>query len=148
MDGASRIAGRRIGYIRVNTLCRDISGQLEGQALDRVFTDTIVRKRQFLHQFASMCEFLRDGDTLVVQQMDRLARSGRDFVSTVRTLTGRGIRVECLTEGLIFPAGATSPIRNVLLLTLESLQSAQQQWASEASRENKYWNPSEAGTSQ
>ena len=54
--------GRRVGYIRVNSLCSDLKAQLTNVQLDIVFKDTIVRKRQFLSQFERMRALIREGD--------------------------------------------------------------------------------------
>jgi PII-like signaling protein len=38
------VAGQRIGYVRVSTLDQNEKRQLEGQVLDRVFTDKALRQ--------------------------------------------------------------------------------------------------------
>jgi DNA invertase Pin-like site-specific DNA recombinase len=38
------VAGQRIGYVRVSTLDQNEKRQLEGQVLDRVFTDKAFRQ--------------------------------------------------------------------------------------------------------
>jgi len=38
--------------------------------------------------------FVRDGDTLVVHSMDRLARNLEDLRRLMRTLTGKGVRIQ------------------------------------------------------
>jgi DNA invertase Pin-like site-specific DNA recombinase len=54
------MAGQRIGYVRVNTLDQNEKRQLEGQVLDRVFTDkapgrdTARPQLMELWQFAAM----------------------------------------------------------------------------------------------
>jgi len=44
--------------------------------------------------------FVRDGDTLIVHSMDRLARNLDDLRAIVRVLTARGVRVEFVKEQL------------------------------------------------
>jgi DNA invertase Pin-like site-specific DNA recombinase len=133
--------GRRIGYVRINTLCGDLNRQLEGIRVDTVFTDMIRLKKQFLPQFGLMLSHLREGDTLLVQRIDRLGRSPAEFLKVVRDLTGRGVRIECITEGLVFPAGETSPLRNFLLLALRVYQDAVDDWLSEIKREARVQEP-------
>jgi DNA invertase Pin-like site-specific DNA recombinase len=58
--------------------------------------------------------FVRDGDTMVVHRMDRLARNLHDLRRIVQTLTARGIRIEFVTEQLGF-TGQDSPVANLLL---------------------------------
>ena len=44
--------------------------------------------------------FVRDGDTLIMHAMDRLARNLDDLRAIVRVLTARGVRVEFVKEQL------------------------------------------------
>lgn len=132
--------------MRVNTLCWDLKDQLVGLELDREFVDVITRKKQFLAGFAAMLSFVREGDTLFVQRMDRLARNPNDFLDTVYNLTRRGVRIECVTENLIFPAGVESPIRNLILLTIGAYQEASASWTSERQREAKHYVKKADGT--
>lgn len=123
--------GRRIGYVRVNTLCRATPPQLEGMSFDALFTDSIRRKKQLLTQFHAMVRYVRAGDTLVVQSIDRLGRSPQEFLTAVRDLTRNGVSVECVSEGLVFPAGESSMMRNLLLLIMSAFYHAAESWAGE-----------------
>lgn len=58
--------------------------------------------------------FVRDGDTVIVHSMDRLARNLDDLRRLVRTLTGKGVRVEFVKESLTF-TGEDSPMATLLL---------------------------------
>ena len=55
-----------------------------------------------------MIGFVRDGDTVLVHSMDRLARNLDDLRRTVRTLTGKGVRVEFVKEHLTFTGDDTA----------------------------------------
>jgi DNA invertase Pin-like site-specific DNA recombinase len=61
-----------------------------------------------------MLAFVRDGDTVIVHSMDRLARNLDDLRRVVRNLTGRGVRVEFVKESLAF-TGDDSPMATLLL---------------------------------
>ena len=65
-------------------------------------------------QFSVGVDTLREGDTLVVHSMDRLARNLDDLRRLVQQLTGRGVRIEFVKEGLTF-TGEDSPMVNLLL---------------------------------
>jgi hypothetical protein len=56
--------------------------------LDRVFTDAVSGKSTTRPQLQAMLAFVRDGDTVIVHSMDRLARN-LDDLRLVRELTGR-----------------------------------------------------------
>jgi DNA invertase Pin-like site-specific DNA recombinase len=55
-----------------------------------------------------MLAFVRDGDTVVVHSMDRLARNLDDLRATVRTLTARGVQVQFVKEQLTFTGDDTA----------------------------------------
>jgi DNA invertase Pin-like site-specific DNA recombinase len=61
-----------------------------------------------------MLAFVRDGDTVIVHSMDRLARNLDDLRRIVRMLTGKGVRVEFVKESLTF-TGEDSPMATLLL---------------------------------
>jgi DNA invertase Pin-like site-specific DNA recombinase len=72
--------GQRIGYIRVSTFEQNVDRQLDGVTLDRVFTDRASGKDVGRPQLEAMLSFIREGDTLVVHSMDRLARNLDDWL--------------------------------------------------------------------
>ena len=65
-------------------------------------------------QLDSLLAFVRQGDTVVVHSMDRLARNLDDLRRVVQGLTERGVRIEFLKEGLVF-TGEDSPMANLML---------------------------------
>ena len=63
-----------------------------------------------------MLNFVREGDTLVVHSLDRLARNLSDLLTMVQDLTGRGVSVRFLNERLDFDAGKeASPVAKLML---------------------------------
>jgi DNA invertase Pin-like site-specific DNA recombinase len=106
--------GQRIGYVRVSTLDQNPERQLEQVTLDRVFTDHASGKDIERPQLEALLSFVREGDTLVVHSMDRLARNLEDLRHLVRAVTRHGVRVEFVTENLTF-TGEDSPMATLLL---------------------------------
>jgi len=106
--------GQRIGYVRVSTLDQNPDRQLDGVAVDRTFTDHASGKDTARPQLDALLHFARDGDTVVVHSMDRLARNLDDLRRVVRALTARGISVEFVKEGLTF-TGEDAPMATLLL---------------------------------
>jgi len=106
--------GQRIGYVRVSSLDQNPDRQLDNVSMDRVFTDQASGKDVARPQLDALLRFARDGDTVVVHSMDRLARNLDDLRQIVRSLTGRGIRVEFVKEGLTF-TGEDAPMATLLL---------------------------------
>ena len=108
------MSGQRVGYIRVSTLDQHTERQLDAIEIDRIFTDNASGKDIARPQLQALLEFVRDGDTVIVHSMDRLARNLDDLRRIVRTLTDQGVRVEFVREQLNF-TGEDSPMANLLL---------------------------------
>lgn len=106
--------GQRIGYIRVSTLDQNPDRQLEGVQVSKVFIDKASGKDTQRPQLEALLSYVREGDTLVVHSMDRLARNLDDLRRMVQQLTGRGVRIEFVKESLAF-TGEDSPMSNLLL---------------------------------
>ncbi len=109
----------RVGYTRVSTIDQNLDRQLDGIDVDRVFADKISGKNTHRPALAELLEYVRAGDTVVVHSMDRLARNLDDLRQLVRTLTGRGVRVEFVKESLTF-TGDDSPMATLLLSIMGS----------------------------
>ena len=106
--------GQRLGYIRVSSFEQHPDRQLDGLTVDRQFLDRASGKDTQRPQLAALLQFARDGDTVVVHSMDRLARNLDDLRRLVQDLTRRGVRVEFLKEGLTF-TGDDAPLATLLL---------------------------------
>jgi DNA invertase Pin-like site-specific DNA recombinase len=108
------MTGQRIGYVRVSTFDQNVDRQLDGLTLDKIFIDKASGKDVNRPQLEVMLTFIREGDTLIVHSMDRLARNLDDLRKLVRSLTKRGIRIEFLKESMTF-TGEDSPMANLML---------------------------------
>lgn len=106
--------GQRIGYIRVSSYDQNPERQLEDIALGKVFIDKASGKDVQRPELGALLSFAREGDTVVVHSMDRLARNLDDLRRIVQTLTKRDVRIEFIKEGLTF-TGEDSPMANLML---------------------------------
>ena len=98
-EDTDRVTQLLIGYARVSTANQDLASQRAGLAAlgveeKRVYVDHGLtgtnRERPGLREALAAC---RDGDTLVVTKLDRLARSVPDARDIVDELTSRGVRL-------------------------------------------------------
>jgi DNA invertase Pin-like site-specific DNA recombinase len=87
---------------------------LDGQELDKVFTDKASGKDTKRPQLQAALDYLREGDSLVVHSMDRLARNLDDLRRIVLGLTSKGVLVEFIKEHLTF-TGEDSAMSQLLL---------------------------------
>jgi len=126
--------GQRVGYQRVSTIDQNTDRQLDGVDLEKIFTDKASGKDTQRPQLAACLDYVRDGDTLVVHSMDRLARNLEDLRRLVRELTGQGVKVEFVKENLVF-AGDDSPMNTLLLSMLGAVAEFERSMILERQRE-------------
>lgn len=93
-----------VGYARVSTL--DQNRVLQIDALDaagceRVFTEKVSGANRDRPELKAALDYIREGDTLVVWKLDRLARSTRQLIETAEDLEKRGIGLKVLDQGVI-----------------------------------------------
>lgn len=102
-----------VGYIRVSTTDQATDRQLAGVALEKVFQDKLSGKDTKRPQLAACLEWVREGDTLHVHSIDRLARNLEDLQRLVRQLTSKGVVVRFHKEGLTF-RGDEDPMQKLM----------------------------------
>ena len=96
------MASAKIGYARVSTDDQDTAIQVE--ALKRAGCTVIRREKvsgaslQGRAELAAIMEFIREGDTLVVTRVDRLARSIGDLQLVVGRLRERGALLQATEQ--------------------------------------------------
>jgi len=105
----------QIGYIRVSTVDQNTDRQLDGIQLDKVFKEKISGKSIKRPILTQCLEHLREGDTLHVHSMDRLARNLMDLQKLVEDLTAKGIKVKFHKENLEFTGDNTNAISKLML---------------------------------
>ena len=111
------MAGQRVGYVRVSTVEQNTVRQLDGIELDRVFTDHISGATRNRPALEDLRRYVREGDTVVVHSMDRLARNLDDLRALVREFTDAGVAVEFVREHMTF-TGKDSPMQQLMLSLL------------------------------
>jgi DNA invertase Pin-like site-specific DNA recombinase len=90
------------GYARVSTAGQDLAVQLD--ALKAAGCQTIRSEkksgsdRNGRTELQTLLDFLREGDTLVVTRIDRLARSMKDLQDIVHELKGRGVALKATEQ--------------------------------------------------
>lgn len=126
--------GHRIGYIRVSSFDQHPERQLDQVQLDKVFTDKASGKDTERPELEALLTFVREGDTVVVHSMDRLARNLDDLRRLVHSLTKRGIQIQFVKEGLHF-TGEDSPMANLLLSVMGAFAEFERSLIHERQRE-------------
>ena len=96
------MSGKTVLYARVSSLEQRTDRQVTGISVDKVFEDKCSGKDTNRPQLQACLEYLRDGDTLVVHSIDRLARSLRDLLNIVQELLARKVSIRFIKEGMDF----------------------------------------------
>ena len=84
--------GQRVGYVRVSSFEQNSDRQVEALAATQLFIDKTSGKDTQRIELDRMLSYVREGDTVVMHSMDRLARNLDDLRRLVQGLTGRGAR--------------------------------------------------------
>ncbi len=126
--------GEVVGYIRVSTFDQNAARQLDQVKVDRVFTDQASGKSTDRSQLKALLAFVRQGDTVIVHSMDRLARNLDDLRQLVQTLTQRGIKIQFMKEQLTF-TGEDSPMAHLLLSVMGAFAEFERALIKERQRE-------------
>ncbi|BBZ64510.1 recombinase family protein [Mycolicibacterium monacense] len=127
--------GQTVGYVRVSTVDQNTDRQLDGLELDKVFTDRASGKDTNRPEMQACLKYLRDGDQLVVHSMDRLARSLVDLRRTVDELTGRGVTIRFVKEGLTFTRDTNDPCAVLMLSVMGAVAEFERSLLLERQRE-------------
>lgn len=126
--------GQRIGYVRVSSSDQNPERQLEHVGVGKVFTDKASGKDIQRPELDALLSFVREGDTVVVHSMDRLARNLDDLRRLVQKLTKRGVRIEFVKESLTF-TGEDSPMANLMLSVMGAFAEFERSLIRERQRE-------------
>lgn len=94
-----------VGYARTSTVDQAYSYQdqidtLQREGCTKIFSEQISAVSQDRPEFDAAMSYLRQGDTLVVTKLDRLARSLPDLMSIRESLTSKGVSLKVLDMGL------------------------------------------------
>jgi DNA invertase Pin-like site-specific DNA recombinase len=93
----------KIGYIRVSTADQNTDRQtdaLKAQGVDRVFLEKISGATANRPELKAMLDYVREGDTLVIESISRLARSTRDLLRIIDELREKGVDLLSLKESI------------------------------------------------
>lgn len=117
---------QRVAYVRVSSAGQNLARQLEAIGdVDKTYREyqsgSTTSQRPVLRE---ALDYVREGDTLVVASIDRLARSLRDMLAIMEELETKGVTVEFTAQGLtIRPDGGDLTTRLILHIITAVAQS-------------------------
>jgi DNA invertase Pin-like site-specific DNA recombinase len=110
--------GQNIGYIRVSSTGQNTDRQhdaFKSIELDKIFTDKVSGGTKDRPALKDCMDYMRDGDTLHISSMDRLARNLNDLQCIVKDLAGKGVCIKFIKEGLNFDQNCNKPMNTLTL---------------------------------
>ena len=133
----TRHIGKRLGYARVSSTDQNLERQRAALGeVDRLFQEKQSGAgRGARTALAELLDYARDGDTVVVSSMDRLARSVVDLNGIVAELVAKDVVVEFLAEGVTFRPGAADPFAEFQLNIMGSFAQLERAIAKERQTE-------------
>lgn len=105
-----------IGYVRVSTIEQNEARQIETMNrynVEKVFEEKTSAKDTNRPELNNMLEFAREGDTIVIHDFSRLARSTKDLLDIVEMLQNKKINLISAKENI-----DTSTPTGKLMLTM------------------------------
>jgi DNA invertase Pin-like site-specific DNA recombinase len=109
------------GYARVSTDCQSVAAQvaaLRKHGAGKVFREVVSGAKTDRAQLRRLLDQLDAGDVLMVTRLDQLARSTRDLLNTLATITGRKAGFRSLGDAW---ADTTTPHGRLMLTVLGRL---------------------------
>ena len=87
----------KIGYARVSSKEQNLDRQLEAlQGVSKVFSDKISGQSTERPQLQAMLDYIREGDIVVVTELDRLGRNNKDLTEIMNIIQKKGATLEVL----------------------------------------------------
>lgn len=90
-----------VGYVRVSTVEQNEGRQIEAlkpHHIDKWFQEKVSGKNTDRPQFKAMVDYIREGDTVYVEDFSRLSRSVADLLKILESFKTKGIRLVSLKE--------------------------------------------------
>ena len=88
----------RIGYIRVSTKEQNIERQLAAlHDTEKLFIDKVSGKTANRPQLTELLDFIREGDVVVITELDRLGRDNQDLTKIMNLIQDKNATLEVLS---------------------------------------------------
>lgn len=92
-----------IGYVRISTKGQNEQRQvvlMEELKVDKIFVDKVSGKSKERPQLKEMLEYVREGDTIIVESISRFARNTRDLLELIEILKEKKVEFVSKKESI------------------------------------------------
>jgi DNA invertase Pin-like site-specific DNA recombinase len=110
-----------IGYARVSSCGQELEGQLsalQAAGATRIFQEKVSGVVTDRHQLGKAIAALSSGDVLLVTRLDRLARSTRDLLNVLASISEKGAGFRSIADPML---DTTSPHGKLIIAVLGAL---------------------------
>lgn len=124
----------KIGYIRVSTQEQNTIRQevlMESLGVDEVYIDRMSGKNANRPELQKMMEYVRRGDTVIVESISRFARNTRDLLDLVERLTVKGVEFVSKKEAI----DTTTPTGKFMLTIFGAVAELEREYILQRQRE-------------
>ena len=124
----------KIGYIRVSTQEQNTMRQealMEALGVDEVYIDRMSGKDTNRPELQKMMEYVRKGDTVIVESISRFARNTRDLLELVEQLTAKGVEFVSKKEAI----DTTTPTGKFMLTVFGAVAELEREYILQRQRE-------------
>ena len=90
-----------IGYARVSTLEQNLDLQIDAlkeHGCNKIFEEKVSSRKEVRKELENMLSILREGDTVVIWKLDRIARSMIDLINIFKTIEDKGASVKSIND--------------------------------------------------
>jgi len=92
---------QKVGYARVSTTGQSLECQLEELAgATKIFQEKVSGSTANRPQLEALLDYIREGDSVIVTKLDRLARSTKDLLDILDKIEAKGATLQILNINL------------------------------------------------
>ena len=124
----------KIGYIRVSTKEQNTIRQeylMESLGVDKIYIDRMSGKTRDRPELNKMLDYVRKGDTVVVESISRFARNTRDLLELVEQLTAKEVEFVSKKEAI----DTTTPTGKFMLTVFAAVAELEREYILQRQRE-------------
>ena len=129
------MSGQQVGYVRVSSADQNIIRQLDGISLNKIFTEILSGKDTQRPILQECLAYIRQGDTLHVHSIDRLARNAKDLLNLVEQILAKGVTVSFTKNNLTFSPDSKDHMAKLQLTMLAAFAEFERELIRERQRE-------------
>ena len=124
----------KIGYIRVSTQEQNTMRQevlMQELGVDEVYIDRLSGKNTDRPELKKMTDYVRKGDTVIVESISRFARNTRDLLELIEKLSEKGVEFVSRKEAI----DTTTPTGKFMLTVFGAVAELEREYILQRQRE-------------